>query len=72
MLEWAALRSLHPGEGRIDFRYICENLNRVGYDGYVTIESTSVAEDGSIQTKKLNRSIDFIRKLMFWIGDNER
>lgn len=64
-LEWAALRSLHPGEGRIDFRYICENLKRVGYDGYVTIESTSVAEDGSIQTEKLNRSIDFIRKLMY-------
>ena len=62
-LEWAALRSLHPGEGRIDFRYICENLKRVGYDGCITIESTSVADDGSIQTEKLNRSIDFIRSL---------
>jgi len=61
VMEWSALRSLHPGEGRIDFAYICENLKRVGYDGYITIESTSVNEDGTIQIEKLNRSIDLIR-----------
>jgi len=62
-MEWTALRSLHPGEGRIDFAYICENLKRVGYDGYITIESTSVNEDGTIQLEKLNRSIDYIKSL---------
>ena len=60
-MEWSALRSLHPGEGRIDFEYICRNLSRAGYEGYITIESTSVNEDGSIQVEKLNRSIDLIR-----------
>lgn len=63
VMEWSALRSLHPGEGRIDFAYICENLKRVGYDGYITIESTSVNEDGTIQLEKLNRSIDYIKSL---------
>ena len=62
-MEWSALRSLHPGEGNIDFEYICRNLKSVGYDGYITIESTSVNDDGSIQVEKLNRSIDLIRKL---------
>ncbi len=63
-MDWSKLRSLHPGEGRIDFPFVCENLKSVGYDGYITIESTSVAEDGSIQFEKLNRSVDFIRSLM--------
>ena len=62
-MEWSALRSLHPGEGNIDFAGICRNLCNVGYEGCITIESTSVNEDGSIQIDKLNRSIDLIRNM---------
>ena len=65
-MEWTALRSLHPGEGKIDFTYICQNLKKVGYDGYITIESTSVNDDGSIHVEKLNRSIDMIREMTAW------
>ena len=63
-MDWTRLRSLHPGEGRIDFPFVCENLKNVGYDGYITIESTSVNEDGTIQIEKLNDSLDYIRGLV--------
>lgn len=63
-MDWTKLRSLHPGEGRIDFAYVCQKLNEVNYDGYITIESTSVAEDGRIETEKLNNSLAKIREYL--------
>jgi len=63
-MDWTRLRSLHPGEGRIDFGYVCQKLNGMNYDGYITIESTSVAEDGRIETEKLNNSLARIREFL--------
>lgn len=63
-MDWTRLRSLHPGEGRIDFGFICQKLKEVGYNGYITIESTSVAEDGRIETEKLNNSLARIREYL--------
>lgn len=63
-MDWSKLRSLHPGEGRIDFAYVCQKLNEMNYSGHITIESTSVAEDGTIQTDKLNNSLARIREYL--------
>ena len=63
-MDWTKLRSLHPGEGRIDFAYVCRKLNEMNYNGCITIESTSVAEDGVIQVEKLNNSLACIRSLL--------
>ena len=60
-MDWTRLRSLHPGEGRVDFGFACKKLTELNYDGYITIESTSVAEDGRIETEKLNNSLAKIR-----------
>ena len=63
-MDWTKLRSLHPGEGRVDFPFVCENLKAAGYSDYITIESTSVAEDGTIEVEKLNNSLARIREYM--------
>lgn len=41
-----------------------ENLKRLNYTETVTIESTSVLPDGSIDYDKLNGSLDYLRRLM--------
>lgn len=62
--EWEQLKSLHPGEGRINYEKLFENLKRINYTETVTIESTSVLPDGSIDYDKLNGSLDYLRRLM--------
>lgn len=62
--EWKRLRSLHPGEGKIDFEKLFENLKRLNYSNTITIESSSVLEDGTIDIYKLNRGLEYLRKLM--------
>lgn len=62
--EWDRLKSLHPGEGKIDYEKLFENLKRSNYAETVTIESTSVLPDGSIDYDKLNGSLDYLRGLM--------
>ena len=62
-MDWSRLRSLRPGEGRIDFDYVFAKLKSVGYDEHITLESTSVSEDGAIQFDKLNRSLDYIHSM---------
>lgn len=62
--EWKKLRSLHPGEGKIDFGKLFKNLKRLNYNNTITIESFSVLEDGTIDIDKLNGSLDCLRELM--------
>lgn len=64
-MDWTSLKSCkHPGEGKIDFEKFFAHLKKVGYDGTVTVESTSVAEDGAILTGKLNDTFAYLRSLM--------
>lgn len=64
-MDWESLRSCkHPREGKIDFEKFFAHLKKVGYDGTVTVESTAVAEDGSILTDKLNDTFAYLRSLM--------
>ncbi len=63
-MDWGLLRKcLHPGEGKIDFSRVFERLEAVGYDGTVTVESTSVAEDGSLCYDRLEKTFAFLRSL---------
>lgn len=63
-MEWDKLRSLHPGEGKIDYKSFFNCLNGAGCQASVTIESTSVRQDGSLDAEKLNQSLNYIRGLM--------
>ena len=58
------LRSLHPGEGRIEFEAFFRELEEVRYKGTFTIESSSVNEDGAINLEKLNESLKYLRELI--------
>lgn len=60
--EWKKLRSLHPGEGRIDFKAFFSRLEEVNYEGTFTIESSSVHDNGGIYLEKLNESLRYLRE----------
>lgn len=61
--DWTQLKSLHPGEGSINFEKLFAQLKRSNYSESITIESTSVLPDGSIDFEKLNASLDYLRRL---------
>ena len=63
-MEWGMLRSLHPGEGKIDFEKLFGDLGQVNYKDSFTVEATSVLPDGSIDFEKLNGTFDYLRGLM--------
>ncbi|MBQ8510651.1 MAG: sugar phosphate isomerase/epimerase [Clostridia bacterium] len=62
-MEWECLRSLHPGEGKIDYPRIAAGLRKYGWDGSMTIESTSVRADGTLDAEKLRRSLGYLREI---------
>ena len=59
--DFSDLRVLHIGEGHVDFAPFFKKVRESGYEGFATIESTSVFPDGSINVQKLNRSLNRVR-----------
>ncbi len=64
--DWNNLRTLHPGEGTVDFDRLFAFLREIGYDGDCTVEATSFDRDGVIHWEKLNATLDRLRG---WIGE---
>lgn len=62
--EWKKLRTLHIGEGQIDFDRLFAFLKRIGYKGDFTVEATSFNESGEIDFEALNRSFRKIREYL--------
>lgn len=58
--DWANLRALELGTGQIDFDYIADNLQRVGYDGSITLESTCI--EPCLNIERINRNLDYIKR----------
>lgn len=56
-----ALAVLHYGEGNVDFDSFFEYVRGTGFSGSATVESTSCLEDGTVETDKLNRSLESVR-----------
>lgn len=59
--EWDKLRTLHPGEGNVDFDRLFSFTREIGYQGDFTVEATSVRPDGTVDLDALNRDFDRIR-----------
>lgn len=59
-MNWECLKALHIGEGNIDFDKFFKFLRSKSYSDTITVESTSMRKDGSIEIEKLNRSLDYI------------
>lgn len=62
--DWANLRTLHIGQGHLDFGRLAEHLRRTGYAGDMTIEATSFDREGAIDFDALRGSIARLRGLI--------
>lgn len=62
--DWANLKTLHIGRGKLDFAPFFAWMRQEHYNGYLTVEATSFGADGSIDFESLNRSIRTIRGYM--------
>lgn len=51
---------LHPGEGIPDFDHLFSNMPK--YRGTITLESPVLAQDGTLNIEKLNKSLDYLRE----------
>jgi len=59
-MDWSNLKTLHIGEGKIEFETFFDYIEKKEYQGSITVESTSMSADGSVQINKLNKSLDYI------------
>ncbi len=61
--DWNSLRTLHPGDGQVDFQALFAFLTRIGYHGDCTAEATSFLPDGEIRWDRMNESLNRLRGL---------
>ncbi len=57
-------RYLHPGEGKIDFARFFRGLAQQGFNGSISLESSGVQPDRSIDISRVQKSLLFLRSLM--------
>lgn len=63
-MEWNALKTLHIGQGHVDFLRLFEFLKSKGYKGDFTVEATSFDQSGVIDHSSLNKSFAAIREYL--------
>jgi sugar phosphate isomerase/epimerase len=64
-MDWSKLRPvLPPGEGDIDFDYLSDFLKKTGYTGSFALEASGAMTETGLDFDKLNRRLDFIRRLL--------
>lgn len=66
--DWNCIKTLHPGEGQVDFEAFFEGLRKVGYAGDFTLEATCLKPDGSVDVEKMNVSLGWLRKRVEGLG----
>lgn len=60
-MDWQNLRTLHPGQGNIDFARFFSSLKDMSYSGDFTIEATSFDQSGEVDLDALNRDYEYVR-----------
>ncbi len=63
-MDWSNLKTLHIGQGHVDFAKLFEFLRNNGYKGDFTVEATSFDQNGIIDYDALNKSFGEIRKYL--------
>ena len=61
LMDWENLKTLHIGQGQIDFARFFHFVKEMNYGGDFTIEATSLDKDGVIDFDKINKSIYALR-----------
>ena len=62
--DWKNLRTLPIGKGRIDFEHFFKHIQKTGYEGTLTVESTAFNADGVVDIQMLNNQFEYIRKAL--------
>lgn len=62
-MDWGSLKTLHIGEGHVDFAKLFAFLKEQDYKGDFTVEATSFDQSGKIDFNALNNSISKLRNL---------
>lgn len=60
--DWANLKTLPMGKGKIDFDSFFEHVKKTGYDGTFTVESTAFNAEGVVDVQMLNDQFGQIRR----------
>lgn len=63
-MDWNNLKVLPIDAGNIDFKPFFDLIRRIGYEGTMTVESTAVRPDGSVDVDMLNGCYDTIRRYL--------
>lgn len=63
-MDWSNLKTLHIGEGHVDFNKLSAFLKEMDYKGDFTIEATSFDQSGMLDLDALNRSISKLKALI--------
>ena len=61
-MDWANLRTLPIGKGKVDFERFFEYFNNLAPSDTVTVESTAFDQKGIIDIEMLNNQFEYIRK----------
>lgn len=61
-MDWSNLKVLPIGKGNIDFDPFFNLLKKINYEGTITVESTAVLPDGTVDTDMLNACYDEIKE----------
>ncbi len=64
IMDWANLRTLHLGDGHVDFSRFFSFLKKTGYQGDFTVEATSLHSDGTVDFDRLNHDFEQIKLLL--------
>jgi len=59
--DWANLRTLPIGKGHIDFDRFFDYIEKIGYTGTYTLESTAFNKEGFVDTDMLNEEIAYVK-----------
>lgn len=62
--DWANLRTLPIGKGKVDFNRFFHFISRIDYKGDFTVEATAFDDEGVIDTDMLNGQFRYIRKIL--------
>lgn len=60
-MDWEHLQSLPIGKGKVDFTRFFAFINKIGYDGFLTVESTAHNDEGVVDVEMLNEQFRYIR-----------
>ena len=60
-MDWANLRTLLIGRGKLDFERFFAYIKKIGYDDTFTLEGTAFDQTGNVDIEALNAEVEFVR-----------